>query len=208
MDVSAPIRAVIPSAHGPVLTVLARAGQPLTGRAIAELTRPSVSQKQVATILASLTEQGLVFVTGAGSAKLYTFNRDHLAAEAVVHLASLREQLWDRITTHVAGWTIAPTALVVYGSTARGDGDASSDIDILVVRPNGVGDSNPLWDTDVDLFVAALTRWTGNSVDLLDLSHGELTTMALAGEALLTHIRDDGRFLIGTRADVPAPLEA
>ena len=123
MDVSAPMRAVIPSAHGPVLTVLARAGQPLTGRTIAELTRPSVSQKQVATVLASLAEQGIAFVTAAGSAKLYTFNRDHLAADAVEQLSSLRELLWKRITEHVAKWTTAPSVLVVYGSTARGDGD-------------------------------------------------------------------------------------
>ena len=43
MDLSSPMRSVIPSAHGAVLTVLARAGEPLSGRKVAELTNALVS---------------------------------------------------------------------------------------------------------------------------------------------------------------------
>lgn len=41
VDVSFPMCAVVPSAHGPVLAVLARASEPLTGHAVAELAQPT-----------------------------------------------------------------------------------------------------------------------------------------------------------------------
>jgi hypothetical protein len=40
MDLTNPIQSVIPSAHGAVLNVLARTDEPLSGRRIAELTKP------------------------------------------------------------------------------------------------------------------------------------------------------------------------
>ncbi|MBU4335843.1 MAG: hypothetical protein KJ548_04650, partial [Actinobacteria bacterium] len=60
-----------------MLAVLASTSTPLTGRAIAELTRPRVSQPRVARILTDLTEAGLVDRVQAGSASLFTLNRDH-----------------------------------------------------------------------------------------------------------------------------------
>ena len=207
MDVSAPIRAVLPSSHGPVLTVLARAGQPLTGRRIADLTHPSVSQKQTSTVLSSLAAHGLVTVTHAGSSNLYSLNRDHLAADAITQLTTLRERLWDRILGHVATWAHQPDALVVFGSTARGDGGVDSDIDILVVRPETVLDSDSAWQEDLTRFAVQITTWTGNGVDLLDMSPADLSAMAAAGEALLSNIRSEGRFLIGAPHVVPVPEE-
>jgi Fe2+ or Zn2+ uptake regulation protein len=120
MDVSNPIADVVPSAHGPVLSVLATTTMPLTGRAIAELTRPRVSQARVARILADLVKAGLVDRIQAGSASLLTLNREHLAARAVEDLATVRTQLWERIAAHAAAWAHPPEAIIVYGSTARG----------------------------------------------------------------------------------------
>ncbi|MCC2322612.1 nucleotidyltransferase domain-containing protein [Cellulomonas xiejunii] len=207
MDVSVPLRAVIPSAHGPVLTVLARAGTPLTGRQVAELTSPPVSQKQVATILRDLADSGLVAVTPAGRANLHELNRDHLAAEAIDLLVTIRERLWERMVAHAATWAHSPRALVVFGSAARGDGATKSDIDVLAVRPTGVPADDASWQADLTRFVDDVTSWTGNSVDLLDLDDADLRQMADAGEALLSRVRAEGRFLIGARHNAPSPRE-
>lgn len=207
MDVSHPISAVVPSAHGPVLTVLARAGTPLTGRGIAALTTPVVSQRQVSQILTTLTLLGLVRVTDAGSANLYELNRDHIAADAVEILATLRDRLWERMRAAADAFTHRPDALVVYGSTARADGDETSDIDILIVRPDGVPDTDPAWQADLTDFAIRVGAWTGNAVELLDRSHSELAVMGMSGERLLHNIRQDGRFLIGTRSIVPEPMK-
>lgn len=208
MDFSHPIATVITSAHGPVLSVLAATGEPLTGRTVASLTEPSVSRTQTATVLAHLTASGLVKRDFAGGARLYTLNRDHLAAPAVELLANLRSRLWDRIVEHAGTWVHPPDVLAVFGSTARGDGHMGSDIDVLVVRPDGVDSSNPAWTNDLSVFAHAVTSWTGNEVELLERSHGDLATMAAAGEPLLGNIRRDGRFLVGSRAMVPVPVAA
>ena len=205
MDVSDPMRCVVPSAHGPVLAVLAGTTTPLTGRTIAELTHPRVSQPRVARILNDLTHAGLVDRTPAGPASLFTLNRDHLAAGAVEALASLRQQLWARIGEHTRGWTHRPDALIVYGSAARGDGDSDSDIDLLVVRPADVDEDDPHWQQDLTGLAAHVTRWTGNPCEVLDRSVEQLREMASGGERLLAEIRRDGRAVVGSADTVPAP---
>jgi predicted nucleotidyltransferase len=208
MDVTHPIATVIPSAHGPVLAVLARASEALTGRTVAALTDPPVSPSQTATILTQLATSGLVTTMRAGTAVLYSLNREHLAAPAVEHLATLREKLWDRIVEQVNTWAHRPDALVVFGSMARGDGSSESDIDILLIRPADVPVSDGRWHNDLTVFASKITTWTGNSVDLLDYTRADLMAMAVAREALLDNIRDDGRFLIGGRSMLSAPPEA
>lgn len=205
MDVSNPMADVVPSAHGPVLAVLASTTTPLTGRAIAELTQPRVSQPRVASILNELVEAGIVNRTPAGSASLLSLNRDHLASGPVEALASLRAQLWERIVEHASGWAHVPDGVVVYGSAARGDGDSTSDIDLLVIRPSTVDGDDEDWHRDLTEFSAQVTRWTGNPCEVLDRSVDQLQSMATADERLLADIRRDGRALVGPMTLIPAP---
>jgi len=207
MDISNPMNCVVPSAHGPVLAVLAGMTTPVTGRKVAELSHPRVSQPRVARILRELTAAGLVVRTSAGSSSLFVLNREHLAAGAVETLATLRQQLWARIAEHAGTWTDPPVAVVVYGSAARGDGDTDSDIDLLVVRPATVGDDDPAWHDDLTDLASRVTRWTGNPCEVLDRSENELATMATDGERLLAEIRRDGRAVVGPLTTVPLPVE-
>ena len=207
MDLSSPMSCVVPSAHGPVLAVLAGTTTPLTGRRIAELTRPRVSQPRVARILRELAAAGLVERTPAGSSSLFVLNRDHLAAGAVQILATLRQQLWGRIAAHARTWSHPPLAVVVYGSAARGDGGIDSDIDLLVVRPIDVDGDDPAWQRDVTDIASHVTRWTGNPCEILDRSEQELATMAANAERLLSGIHRDGRAVAGSLRTVPHPIE-
>ena len=208
MDVSNPIADVVPSAHGPVLAVLASTSTPLTGRAIAELTHPRVSQPRVARILAELVDAGLVDRTPAGAASLFALNRDHVAAAAVEALASLRQQLWSRVAEHAGGWPNPPEGVVIFGCAAGGDGGATSDIDLLVIRPADVDTDDADWDGNVTDLAARVTRWSGNPCEILDRSGEELQAMAAAGERLLREIRRDGRAIVGSISLVPAPKAA
>ena len=207
MDVSNPLSCVVPSAHGPVLAVLAGTTTPLTGRRISELSHPHVSQSRVARILRELTAAGLVERTSAGSASLFVLNREHLAAGAVETLATLRQQLWARIAEHSGAWSRPPVAVVIYGSTARGDGNTASDIDLLVVRPSAVDDDDPAWHDALTDLASRVERWTGNPCEVLDRSGTELAAMAADGERLLTEIRRDGRAIVGSLATVPRPVD-
>ena len=167
-----------------------------------------MSQRRVARILNDLVHAGLVDRAPAGSASLFFLNRDHVAASPVEALASLRAQLWSRMAERAQAWTSPPDAIVVYGSTARGDGDTASDIDLLVIRPDDVDEHDPSWHRDLSDLAARVTRWTGNPCEVLDRSVGQLRSMAADGESLLAEIRRDGRAVVGSVALVPSPAAA
>lgn len=205
MDLSYPMNTVIPSAHGPVLAVLARTNEPLTGRAVAELTRPTVSPRQVSTVLDTLSQSGLVERRHAGSAYQYRLNADHVAAGVVIELAGLRQELWHRMAAAAERWTRPPAAVIVYGSAARGDGGMGSDIDVLVVRPDDVGPEDPVWQHDVLTLADQVQRWSGNPCEVLERSVGQLAQMAADGEALIGALRRDGVVLVGDRSVLPRP---
>jgi len=61
------------------------------------------SEEGVRKALRRLVEQGIVTSERIGSADLYRFNSDHLAAGPVVELASLFSRFLDRLRTAVAG---------------------------------------------------------------------------------------------------------
>ena len=81
--------------------------------------RPSTQRSDV-----SATE-GIVNAQQAGNAYLYTFNREHLGAPAIDVLVGIRAELERRLRAEIAGWKIAPAHASLFGSAARGDGDAT-----------------------------------------------------------------------------------
>ena len=203
MDLRSPMSSVVPSAHGPVLSVLARTNAPLTGRRVAELTNPPTSQRQVSTVLTALTEAGIVRRETQGSAHLYTLNRDHIAANAIASLSSLREELWTRMRAEIQSWTPKPAAVAVFGSAARGDGTTASDIDVLVVRDESVEVDDPQWQGNLVSFADHVSRWSGNSCEILERSPSALEVLAGGGERLIGELRRDAIFLYGDHRVLP-----
>jgi predicted nucleotidyltransferase len=66
----------------------------------------------------------------------------------------------------------------IFGSTARGDGDASSDIDLLVVRPDSVDSEDPAWRDQLHELAVAIERWTGNHASISEVGDEELLGLA------------------------------
>ena len=110
----------------------------------------------------------------AGSAYLYTLNRDHLAAPAIEVLARIRSELERRLRSLIASWSVAPVNVSMFGSAARGDGDTRSDIDILVVRPRGVAAGDPRWSAQLQELSDQVYGWTGNRVGLSEVSQEDV----------------------------------
>jgi Fe2+ or Zn2+ uptake regulation protein len=79
MDLRSPISTVVPSLEGPVLLVLARAEEGLSGRQIHKLAG-SGSVAGVRLVLQRLAATGLVHVDDLGNSLLYRLNRKHLVA--------------------------------------------------------------------------------------------------------------------------------
>lgn len=199
MDLSNPIRSIIPSAQGEVLAVLARTEQPLSGRRVAALTDGRVSQKGANLALRALVTAGLVTVEDHPPSKLYRLNRQHLAASSVATLATLRERLIDAMRSHLSAWTVPAAGSWLFGSAARGGGDEKSDIDVLVVRPDDVDESDPQWLEQIEGFVDDVTAWTGNSCEILEYGLAEFEVLMTGDDRLATGLRADGIALTAGR---------
>lgn len=162
-----------PTLDGPVLTVLVRAQQELTGLEVHRLcSRGSVDG--VRRVLHRLVEQGVVHARPAGGSVLFSLNRDHLAVPAITQLTGLRAELWRRLRELIGSWAQPPVHAGVFGSAARGDGDEASDIDLLVVRHDELGGEDPEWVAQLDNLRRQVRAWTGNDVQVIELSVKEL----------------------------------
>ncbi len=198
MNLSKPISSVIPSGHGAVLGVLARTERPLSGRTVAELTDGQVSRSRTNDVLSELTSAGLVLCEKQPPAKLYVLNRSHVAAEAIVALAQLRDRLLDRMRTRFEEWPLPPLAAWLFGSFARGEGDVRSDIDVFIVRPDTIDADDPRWTSQLDAFTADVTAWSGNGCSAIDYSNAEFVKMVDAAERIAADVRRDGILLSGS----------
>jgi predicted nucleotidyltransferase len=196
MDVSRPYTAVCPSLDGEVLQTLAGTTMALTGRQVALLTGRS-SHSGALKVLNRLAEHGLVDRVELNRASLFSLNREHLAAPAVEMLFGLRSELLDRIRKLTKTWPTAPVHLSLFGSTARGDGDTDSDIDLFVVRPAAILEENVRWRDQLDALDQKIGRWTGNRAAILEASETELARLAEEEPPIVSELRADAIVLSG-----------
>ncbi len=204
VDVSRPYAAVCPTLDGDVLRVLAGTSLGLTGREVAVLAGRR-SHSGVLNVLHRLSEHGLVTRVPLNRSYLFALNREHIAAGAVEALMNLRPELFERIRKTIAGWQIAAVHASVFGSAARGDGDTSSDIDLLVVRHTPIATDEQLWQEQVDGLREQVEAWTGNRTTIVDISEPELAALGRQQRPIISEIRTDAIALYG--ADLTSLLD-
>ena len=132
----------------------------------------------------------------AGNVVLCRFNHDHLVADAVRQLVTLRARLLRTIRDEIASWSMAPMHASLFGSAARGDGGTLSDLDLLVVRPR-LGVDGRTWDEQLDATGRRLRAATGNTVSWLDPSWEELDRIVAAPEPIVDEWRRDAITVTG-----------
>ena len=195
MDVSKPFTAISPSVDADVLVVLAGSTKPRSGRELAR--RAGRSNTGVQHVLDRLVEHGLVSREEVGRTFLYELNRDHLLAPVVEQMAGARAELVRRLRDAIDGWEIPPAHASLFGSAARGDGDASSDIDLLVVRPADVDPDDAGWCGQVDGLADLVRRWTGNNAGIAEVSEGELPRLRKDRPPVVEEVSEDAVDLAG-----------
>src|SRR5665213_1305756 len=220
MDLSDPTRAVTATLDGTVLAVLAAAGKPLT---VGQVAQQAVrgSEIGVRRSLARLVEQGIVRATLMGRNQVHELNRDHIAASVADALAEFRPELWRRFRAELSHWRPRPLYASVFGSAARGEGDESSDIDLLLVHPPFPGEKKPprasarlssqvsealgeftaasgepeaarQWEDQVDRLRRLVHGWTGNALQIVDVSFQDWRHPHSDSEPLFTEVEGDG----------------
>jgi predicted nucleotidyltransferase len=128
---------------------------------------------------------------------LYTFNREHLAAPAIEQLAGIRTELERRLRTEIAAWQVAPTQVSLFGSAARGDGDARSDIDIFIVRPARVLEGDLRWRAQLERLSDHVYAWTGNNVGFSEVSAADARRLRREHPPVVKELRRDAITLAG-----------
>jgi len=194
--VGRPYTAICPTLDSDVLAALAGTRRPMTGREVARLV--GRSPRGVLEVLSRLAEHGLVDREEAGRALLFTLNREHVAAPAVDALAGMRTELLRRIRDAVASWDIQPLNASLFGSTARGEGDTHSDIDLFVVRPDEVSDEDARWRSQVDELAIKIQRWTGNHASIAEVAEREIGNPRWNERPIANELRSDAIALGGT----------
>ncbi len=210
-----------------MLAALAVAGKPLTVSQVAAQAARG-SEIGIRRCLGRLVEQGVVRATWMGRNQVHELNRDHVAAPVAVLLAGLRGELWSRLRTEVGGWRPRPLYACVFGSAARGDGDEGSDIDLLLVHPPFPGekssarlsssvravladamgsavlsafetDAVKVWEEQIDRLRGLVEAWTGNPLQVVDLSFFEWRSPSAHHGPLLAEVQRDGVELVKAR---------
>jgi predicted nucleotidyltransferase len=148
-------------------------------------------------VLARLAAHGIVHVAEAGQAQLYVANREHVAWPAVEILCSLTPTLLDRIREQIRSWRVPPSTAALFGSAARGDGGITSDIDVLLIRPDDVDDTDETWCRQVDVLRDRVEAWTGNHCQVYEVDRAGLREHAEHDEPIVAEWRRDAIPLFG-----------
>lgn len=196
MNLHKPLEDLISPDRAMILTVLERAGQPLTGRTIATLTG-TVSQPTTSRLLIDLVRRGLVMKVPGG----YELNRDHLAYRALEALLGTRHELQRRVAEDVAAWDPPPLSVALFGSAARQQETLDSDIDLLVVRPATVPFDDERWAMSVANLSERVGRWCGSPCEVLEYALDELAELKRGDDPLVASLLRDGITFAGTSLD-------
>lgn len=188
MDHARPITALFPGARGAVLDTLIRVRRGMTIRQLAD--RAGFSHPQVSRHVADLEHLGIVRREHVGRSHVITLT-EVLAVEPLRRLVGLRHDVLAAMRQMATSIDPRPREMTVFGSFARGDDGAESDIDVLVV----VDDGTPEGAID-----ASLTDWcdrvaglTGNAVAEIVVRSSEVASL---DPSLRSEMRRDGIPLI------------
>ena len=196
MDFVHPVTAVIPGAQGQVLAVLADASAELNLRTVARLA--GVSASQASRVIPSLVELGLVERREVPPSSLFCLNRENEAARLVAELAQLRDSVLERIGIAAGNLAQPPVSVIVFGSFARREADRTSDIDVVIVRPDEVDPDDEAWTAGIDRWRESAAATTGNDIEVIDIGLTAAVGKLSDGGQLWEDIARDGVVIFGT----------
>ena len=205
MDLQLPMRSVIPTIEADMLYLFSRIAAELSGAQVHRLIPGNRSVRGVQKALNRLADQGLIWKTERTNLSLYKRNPGHLAWPAVDALAALSTSMEQKISELIAKWQIQPISVSMFGSGARRDGGAQSDIDLLIIEPGEVPDDG-IWEDEVETLTESLTAATGNVVQILSLSVPQLATYVNNKEPIIAEWQRDAKLLAGQ--DIRALISA
>lgn len=207
MDFARPVAALIPDAQGRVLATLAHTTQEMNLRTLAELSGVSIAH--AARIVPRLVELGVVERRDVPPAVLVRLVREHLASRIILAMADLRQTFLEELSESARRLDPAPVSVTLFGSFARGDDDAGSDVDVIVVRPSSINEDDAAWSEAMAAWEARILRVAGNALNRIEVTADEAPKLMRSRRQLWREIRAEGVRLSGTPlVDVTVPTRA
>ncbi|MEV1128780.1 nucleotidyltransferase domain-containing protein [Agromyces sp. NPDC049794] len=195
MDLSHPEYVILGENRARILHRLAVLAEPASGRRIHELSGVR-ALRSTQRILDDLVGLGLVDMQKVGPANAYTLNRGHVLWDPIEKILATRavvaSAVEEAITEVTAGVVVSAA---IYGSLARGEAGPESDVDVLVVWENGTTEDQR--DGVMEALEERVRRLTGNRVQVLAVTSGELARLVEHADPLVASIRGDGRTVTG-----------
>ena len=189
-----PFGGLLPGARGAVLAALLRTGAPMTGRQVHGLVRDQCSLWSVQQALVGLVGLGLVTRREVGRAMVHTVNEDHYAIQPLRVLLDPFAALQEAVQTTVGS---SVETVILFGSVARGEATADSDVDLVVLAASD-------WDGRSELEDVVRAR-LGNDCDVLVFTREQFSRLAATGEEpVVAEILADGVVLVGSLPQVQA----
>ncbi|HEX6299608.1 MAG TPA: nucleotidyltransferase domain-containing protein [Acidimicrobiia bacterium] len=199
MDFIHPLQAVVPGVQGRILAVLAETTAELNLRTIASIA--DVSEAQVSRVLARLVAVGVVERREAPPSALFRLVRGHIAAGPILALSRSRDRMIHEMRQIAEGLPVAPASVIIFGSFARGEADAESDIDTLLVRPTRIDESNESWSASVQQWIERVGEVSGNRVEVLETDEDDVPARLDREGSVWQDIERDGLIIHGPPLD-------
>ena len=195
MDLAQPVQAVIPGVQGRILGVLAQTSAELNLRTIARLSGVSIAQ--ASRVLPNLVGLGMVERRDVPPSTLFRLREEHVASRAVLALAGARQTVLEQLGQTASALGPGPASLIVFGSLARGEARADSDIDVIVVRPAEVAEEDEGWASAIEEWRRNARRLTGNAVEMIEVGEHEIARLLESREPLWMEVAREGLVIFG-----------
>lgn len=193
MIINKPHAGLLSDSMAAVLRTLAWSSRGRSGRALASEC-PGVSVAQVNNMIRRLEQLGIVRSESVPPAKRYFLNREHILTKPLLEIAAGK---WEAIKLLEQLFSGFPglDSVILFGSVARGDDTAESDVDVLLLFD---------YDTDDQIDHATLSElcyqyWsrTGNELNYIANIMSEVTPNLIASSGFLQNVLNEGQVIMG-----------
>jgi len=194
MDFSTPMGGLFTEPRAAVLSVLARSGVPLTGRQVHARVAERWSLRAVQSALAGLARLGMIDQERVGRAITHVLNRDHYTVpylEALLSPTTALREMVEGFFTDIGADDRQLRGIWLFGSVARGEATATSDIDVALVVSGGD------WSEAVVALSDLIRRRLGNDCDVVVVEADRLVWPVGSEDALAASVLRDAITLAG-----------
>jgi len=198
MDLLVPLATIAPGLDSTALTALAGVEAAMSATQIHRVAGRG-SRYGLVLVLERLVAHGLVTATPAARGNLYQLNREHVLAPVVMAAVRARMEVENRLAEASGRLTPTPLSLAIFGSMARGEAHAESDIDLLIIADE-VDPDGEAWARQVDDLERRARIWTGNPLQVTTMTRAQLAAMVSAGVPIISEWERDARTIMGQDA--------